>query len=209
MAPAEATREDRALGVTPLACATCESVEYVCEENGHAYPLPAAPTRARAGSAEKVEVMRRRAERREAVFHPGDSLERERAPSAQTGGGLDRAVAERNRELPRGVMWSPRHRRYRAKLWDRATKKTLHLGLFDRPEDAAAAVRAAREALAANRANGPSAKNAANAALPATPKLGRKGPTGGRTGRQTWGALRSQAGPAKIRAQDALSNEGG
>ena len=44
--------------------------EDYCDED---LPLPSAPTLCQVGSRAKIEVMRKRAERGESVFHPRDS----------------------------------------------------------------------------------------------------------------------------------------
>lgn len=80
---------------------------------------PTRPTPAPPGSARKLRVMQARASRGLPLFHPDDN----HTPA-----------------LPRGVSWHEGSRRWRARLWDRATKRRIHVGLFRTPGEAAAAI---------------------------------------------------------------------
>lgn len=169
--PAPRTADDIALAVTGWLCRSCGArYDWAPEELA---PLAESACPHKAGSEGKIAEMEARAARGEAIFHPRDNPERLRAPSSQTGGAVDRAVAERTRDFPRGVTWVAKKYAWRATLWVQEERRRYSLGLYNTPEEAARAVEEAR----ARVANG-------EGATPPEPRPRRKAPPrGGRRSR--------------------------
>lgn len=140
------SREDEILGVQIYRCEDCgQRIEVVPTEEER---TPAKATRAAPGSAEKIEVMRQRAERGEALFHPGDSTEFGRAYHSQAMPTSDHQTEGRRRKGRKGTGVIKAGNRWRASVWDSAQLRTVRLGLFETEEEALAAVAAARKRLA-------------------------------------------------------------
>jgi hypothetical protein len=100
-------------------------------------PLPPKPTLALPGTIEKIRVMRKRLREGLHIHHPEDAT-----LQGVIGGQVQllRAAHQKARRLPKGVRrW---RQRFQARLFDGS--KGRHLGLYDTPEEAAAAIVAAR-----------------------------------------------------------------
>lgn len=127
---------DRACGALRFECVVCR-FQMLATEEPDCTPPPCGPTIHAAGSPEKVEVMRTRANKKESLFHPDDSSERAE-PKQES----NRAA---NRTLPAGVTWDERNHAYRARITLAKGGARVFLGLFD---DLPAAARAVELALA-------------------------------------------------------------
>lgn len=126
---------DRTLGALRWECVVC-GFEMLGTPQAEEPPLPSGPTGEAAGSPEKVDVMRARANKKEQLFHPGDS--RELSPPNRESNRID------GRSLPAGVSWDAGRRCYRARATLVKGQGQVYLGKFPTVEEAVAAIEAAR-----------------------------------------------------------------